>query len=170
MLTLPFPRDASSYVDSNVGKILAFIYGKKEFSNTIVILWSDHGFSLGEKTIWGKHHLYQIALLSPLIIRLPGQRTPGQDSSAVVETIDIYPTLCELCSIPLPKHLVGTSLKPILDDPSAQSDGIARSFWAGKKSVITHDTHTIFSKGKPWLRFNLTDDPHEEKNLLDTKP
>lgn len=156
---------STSYVDHNVGKLLAALKNSPAHSNTIVILWSDHGFSLGEKAIWGKHHLYHTALHSPLIIKVPKQPAAGQPSDAVVETIDLYPTLCDLCGIKKPKHLEGQSLLKIIHNPSAKSDNQAVSFWGGKKSVITQDTHTITTKGKPFLQFNLKNDPHEERNL-----
>ncbi|MGB0992885.1 MAG: sulfatase [Akkermansiaceae bacterium] len=154
-----------SYVDSNVGKLLAHLKKSPAFSNTIVILWSDHGFSLGEKQIWGKHHLYHTAIHSPLIIRLPKQPAAGEASASVVETLDLYPTLCDLCGIAKPKHLQGSSLVNIINEPKAKSDGIANSFWGGKKSTITQDTHTITVKGKPFLKFDLTKDPDEENPI-----
>jgi len=157
---------STSYVDDNVGKLLAHLKKTGVSKNTVVILWGDHGFSLGEKAIWGKHHLYHTALHSPLIVRIPDQKTAGKATDAVAETIDIYPTICELAGIPLPKHLDGKSLVKTVNDPSVGSDGIANSFWSGNKSTITQDTHTIFKKGKPFLKFDLTKDPHEEHNLV----
>lgn len=156
----------TSYVDNNIGKILTALKSSPQAKNTIIILWSDHGFSLGEKQLWGKHHLYHTAIHSPLIIKIPNQTNIGKATEAVVETIDLYPTLCELSGIPLPKHLDGKSLVKIINNPTAKSDGIANSFWGGKKSTITQNTHTIFKKNKPFLKFDLTKDPHEEKNLV----
>ncbi|MCP5536823.1 MAG: sulfatase [Akkermansiaceae bacterium] len=156
----------TSYVDDNVGKLLAALKKNPQAGNTIVVLWGDHGFSLGEKKIWGKHHLYHTALHSPLIIKVPQQKNAGKATEAVVETIDIYPTLCQVAGIALPSHLDGKSLVPTVDDPSADSDGIANSFWAGNKSTITQDSHTIFKKGKPYLKFDLAKDPHEQHNLI----
>lgn len=155
----------TSYVDDNVGKILTALKKNPQSDNTIVILWGDHGFSLGEKKLWGKHHLYHTAIHSPLIIKVPNNKNAGINTESVAETIDIYPTLCELSGIKLPVHLDGKSLVQIVNDPTAKSDGIANSFWGGNKSTITQDTHTIFKKGKPFLKFDLTKDPHEEHNL-----
>ncbi|HCC20126.1 MAG TPA: iduronate-2-sulfatase [Verrucomicrobiales bacterium] len=157
---------STSYVDDNVGKLLKHLEKSGSAKNTIIVLWGDHGFSLGEKQIWGKHHLYHTALHSPLIIKTPDQKTAGKATTAVTETIDIYPTLCTLAGIPLPDHLDGKSLAHIVNDPSQKSDGIANSFWAGKKSIITKDTHTIFKKGKVFLKFDLTKDPQEIYNLV----
>lgn len=157
---------STSYVDDSVGKLLDHLEKTGSSKNTIVILWGDHGFSLGEKQIWGKHHLYHTALHSPLIVKLPEQKSAGKSSPAVAETIDIYPTICELASIKLPEHLDGKSLAKIVNDPSAESDGIAISFWSGDKSTITKDTHTIIRKEKPFLKFDLKSDPHEEQNLV----
>jgi iduronate 2-sulfatase len=157
---------STSYVDDNVGKLLAYLEKSGTTNNTIIILWGDHGFSLGEKAIWGKHHLYHTALHSPLIIKIPNQQTAGKPSDAVAETVDIFPTLCELANIPLPNGLEGMSLARVVSDPTTPSDGAAISFWAGNKSTITRDTHTIFKKEQPFLQFDLTKDPHETNNLI----
>lgn len=151
----------TSYVDDNVGKLLTALKKSPGADNTIVILWSDHGFSLGEKAIWGKHHLYHTALHSPLIVKLPGQKNAGEATEAIAETIDIYPTLCELSGIPLPAHLDGKSLVNVVNDPAAETDGIARSFWNGKTSGIKGDIHSIIARKKLFLRFDLRKDPHE---------
>ena len=157
---------STSYVDDNIGKLLTHLDKTGLSKNTTVILWSDHGFSLGEKAIWGKHHLYITALHAPLIIRTPNQKTAGQATSEIVETIDLYPTICELAGLPLPGHLDGQSLTKIIDDPKAKSDGTAISLWRKDKSIITKETHTIFRDAKPLLKFDLTKDPHEKNNLI----
>ncbi|MBT8043839.1 MAG: sulfatase [Verrucomicrobiae bacterium] len=157
---------STSYVDDSVGKLLGHLKKSGVADNTIIIIWGDHGFSLGEKKIWGKHHLYHTALHSPLIIKLPNQKSAGTATKAIAETIDIYPTLCELAGIPLPTGLDGMSLAKIVSDPAATSDGTAISYWAGNKSVITKDTHTIFKKDQPYLKFDLNQDPNEEHNLI----
>ncbi|MFK7911616.1 MAG: sulfatase-like hydrolase/transferase, partial [Akkermansiaceae bacterium] len=157
---------STSYVDDNIGKLLAHLEKSTTSNNTIIVLWGDHGFSLGEKAIWGKHHLYHTALHSPLIIKTPNQQSPGKASEAIAETIDIFPTLCELANIPLPKGLDGMSLAKVVSNPATPSDGTAISFWAGNKSIITKDTHTIFKKEQPFLKFDLSKDPHEENNLI----
>ncbi len=103
--------------------------------NTIVVVWSDHGFLLGEHGIWAKHTLYEKALKSPLMIRMPGLKAPGAQSDSVVETVDIYPTLLELCGLPSPGGLDGRSLMPQLSDPAAKSAKPALGFWKDWRTV-----------------------------------
>lgn len=84
---------------------------------TIVILWGDHGWQLGEHGLWCKHTNFEEATRSPMIISVPGQRNAGSRTEALVEFVDIYPSLAELCGLSLPEGLEGTSFKPLLDDP-----------------------------------------------------
>ncbi|MGQ9605526.1 MAG: sulfatase [Thermogutta sp.] len=106
-----------SYVDAQVGRLMEALetFGLKD--NTIVILWGDHGWHLGDHGLWCKHTNFESATRAPLILRVPGQRIPGAKTQALVEFVDIYPTLCELCGLPLPEGLEGTSMAPLLDDP-----------------------------------------------------
>ena len=87
--------------------------------NTIVVLWGDHGWHLGEHAIWGKHSLFEESLRSPLIIYDPSMTGKGQKSDAIVESVDVFPTLCELTDLPTPNFTKGTSLIPILKDAKA---------------------------------------------------
>jgi arylsulfatase A-like enzyme len=88
--------------------------------NTAVVLWGDHGFSLGEHSVWGKLTNYEHSTRAPLIVSAPGARARGRKSDALVEFVDIYPTLCELAGLPLPAHLEGTSFVPLLNEPQKQ--------------------------------------------------
>jgi len=82
-----------------------------------VLLWSDHGWKLGEYGTWCKHTNMELDTRSPIICHVPGQKNAGAKSTALVETVDIYPSLCEAAGLPLPKHLEGTSFVPLLDAP-----------------------------------------------------
>ncbi len=94
--------------------------------NTIVVLWSDHGYHLGEHNgIWQKRTLFEQAARAPLIIRAPGARGNGRSCSRIVEFVDIYPTVAALAGVPVPEGLDGRSLGPLLDDPGASWDGFA---------------------------------------------
>lgn len=158
--------------DEHIGDILQQLEDTKLDDNTIVILWSDHGWHLGEQQIWGKHSPYAVALHSPLCIKLPKTLKAGIASDQVVETVDIYPTLCELANIPLPDHLEGKSLTNILADPHAKSDGTAIAYWKKTKSIITQNEHKIHAwngkkQGRLTQHYNLTNDPHETTNLVE---
>ncbi|MEL6675629.1 MAG: sulfatase [Bacteroidota bacterium] len=106
-----------SYADAQIGKVLAALEKSGAAENTIVVLWGDHGWHLGEHAIWGKHSLFEEALRSPLIIRAPGQAKANVQTSAVVESLDLFPTLCELTGQEIPAYAQGTSLLPILQNP-----------------------------------------------------
>lgn len=155
------------YSDAQIGKLLAALDASPAAKNTIVVLWGDHGFLLGEHAIWGKHCLFEEALHSPLIIRVPGQKKPGAAAEAIVETVDIYPTLAALAGLPLSKDLDGRSLVPQLEDPAAASDGMAAGFWQGAATLRT-DTHRLIVSGKDRKTVELYDhreDPAEAVNV-----
>ena len=107
-----------SYSDAQVVKVLDELDRLGLRTNTIVILWGDHGWKLGEHAAWGKHCNVENDLNAPLILSAPGMKNAGAHTDALVEFVDIYPTLCELAGLPLPGHLEGSSFKPLLDDPN----------------------------------------------------
>lgn len=123
-----------TYADKHVGDILARLKETGADKNTIVVLWGDHGWHLGEHSIWGKHALFEESLRSPLIIKYPDMGTPGVKTDAVVATLDIFPTLCELAKLPMPAFVHGKSLVPMLENPKT-----AGHFAIGYKGA----THTI---------------------------
>ena len=108
-----------SYVDHLVGEILAKLKATGADQNTIVVLWGDHGWNLGEHAIWGKHNLFEEGLRSPLIISAPGLKSPGEQSDAIIETVDLFPTLCDLTGLDQPDFVHGRSLRAQLQDPEA---------------------------------------------------
>lgn len=127
-----------SYVDSEVGRLLEALAALPGADQTIVVVWSDHGFLLGEHAIWGKHCLYDGALRSPLLIRAPGLTEPGRASDALVETVDLFPTLTELCGLPTPAGLDGRSLTPQLARADVPSSKPAVAYWTrGQRTVRT---------------------------------
>ncbi len=109
---------ATSYADAQIGKVLDELDRLDLRKNTIVVLWSDHGYHLGEHTLWAKTSNFELDARVPLIIATP-QHTPEQRCEALVDLLDLYPTLADLCGLPAPKELEGVSLRPLLEDPSA---------------------------------------------------
>ncbi len=105
-----------SYVDAQVGRLLESLDKLDLARNTIVVLWGDHGWKLGEHNSWCKMTNFEIDTRVPLIVRLPGAAENGKRCSRLVEFVDIYPTLCELTGVPLRPELEGTSLAPLLAD------------------------------------------------------
>lgn len=105
-----------SYTDAQIGKLLDELDRLELADNTIVVLWGDHGWNLGEHTLWCKHSCYETSMRIPLIVRAPGINA-GQRRSVLVESIDVYPTLCELAGLHRPEHLHGRSLAALMKDP-----------------------------------------------------
>ncbi|RMG37235.1 MAG: iduronate-2-sulfatase, partial [Methanobacteriota archaeon] len=108
-----------SYVDALIGKMIAALEESGARDNTIIVVWGDHGWHLGDMGIWGKATNYEVATRVPLIIWTPGMAAEnrGEKCQALVELIDIYPTLCDLCGLEKPKHLQGISFAPLLQNP-----------------------------------------------------
>ncbi len=108
---------ATSYVDACVGRVLDALEAADLADNTIIVVWGDHGYHLGDHGIWGKHTNFELAARIPLMVAAPGKR--GAVSSALIETVDIYPTLAALAGLPAPQGLDGRSFASLLDNPAA---------------------------------------------------
>ena len=121
-----------TFMDAQVGKVLAALEEAGLTDNTIVVFTSDHGFHLGEHDFWMKVGLMEESSRVPLIIKVPGQQPAVCNSFA--ELIDLYPTLAELCGLKVPKHLQGKSLKPVFSDPSYSVRNVA--FTVNKHSFL----------------------------------
>jgi arylsulfatase A-like enzyme len=115
-----------SYTDAQIGVLLDELEANGLSDNTIVILWGDHGWNLGEHGLWCKHCNFNTSLNAPLIIKVPGI-TNGKENNSITEFIDIYPTLCELAGLPLPSYLEGQSLVKRLQKPERQEKDFAVS-------------------------------------------
>ena len=118
---------AISYMDAQVGLILDALEKEGLVENTIIVLWGDHGWQLGEHGLWHKHTNFEIAARAPLLISMPGQKAAGRKSASLAEFIDIYPTLADACGLAKPKDIDGVSLRPILDDADAKVRPVAIS-------------------------------------------
>lgn len=116
-----------SYIDAQIGLLLDALDEQGLSDNTIIVLWSDHGWKLGEFNGWGKMTNYEVDTRVPLIIVAPGLTTAGQTTDELAELLDLFPTLCELAGIEVPDFVDGTSLLPSLNDTSQPSQSAAYS-------------------------------------------
>ncbi|WP_299468736.1 sulfatase [uncultured Gimesia sp.] len=165
------------YVDRQVGKVLSALDELGLRENTIVVVWGDHGWFLGDTAIWAKHAPFERALKSTLIIRAPGVSQAGLKSSALVESVDLYPTLVELCQPEFQKTqypLDGISLKSILNGNKTEVREAALSYWNSAVSVRTKTHRLIATTGEEQPTklelYDITKTPDPVKNLADTQP
>lgn len=107
-----------SYVDALVGRLLDELERLELREKTVILLWGDHGFHLGEQGLWTKANNYELATRAPLILSVPGQPNAGVACDALVEFVDMYPTLVEACGMELPDGLEGISMMPLIENPA----------------------------------------------------
>ena len=107
-----------SYIDAQVGHLLNQLEVLELTENTVVVFWGDHGFHLGEHGLWRKNTLFEDSVRSPLIVSVPGQTYLGAKTDALVELVDIYPTVCDMCQLPIPTVLEGVSMVPVIEQPT----------------------------------------------------
>lgn len=135
------------FVDRQVGRVLDALDESGLADSTIVVLWSDHGFHLGESGVWGKHTLLDRSLRSPLMVRAPGVTVPGP-RDGLAATIDLYPTLRELCGL---EHLAsrepldGVSLRAMLEDPEARARPACTAYW-GQAAAVRTEQHRLLAR------------------------
>jgi arylsulfatase A-like enzyme len=149
-----------SYADANVGLLMAALEESGVLENTIVCVWGDHGWHLGEHGHWGKVTNYEDATRAPLIIAAPGHKQ-GAEVNAITEFLDVYPTLCDLARLPKPAHLQGTSLTPLLGDSGTTLHEAAISQMtpnASKDGVMGWTLRTPRYRYIEWRRADLSTD------------
>ena len=127
---------AISYTDAQIGKVLKALKSLNLEDNTLIVLWSDHGWHLGDHRVWGKHTLFERSLNSPLIIK-PLGKTKVSLSNRVVSSVDLYPTIAELCGLSPPDNIDGRSLLPIMNGPEDNWEDRAFSYFRNGISLRT---------------------------------
>lgn len=164
-----------SYVDALVGKVLDELDRLDLRKNTIVILWGDHGWKLGEHGMWCKHTNFELDTHATLMLSAPGMKAKGERTRNLVEFVDIYPTLCELTGLEKPSHLEGVSMAPLLDEPDQPWKEAAYSQYP-RGSLMGYSVRTDRYRYTEWWRLGKTEiearelydhekDPDENANV-----
>ncbi|MDA0349502.1 MAG: sulfatase [Verrucomicrobia bacterium] len=165
-----------SFVDAQVGRLLDALEDLGLAENTVIAFWSDHGYHLGEHNgIWQKRCLFEESASAPLIIYAPGQKGNGKASEQIVEFVDIYPTIAELCGLESPKEIEGKSLVPLLKNPARKwkGDAFTQVLRPGDGLPVMGATirtdrwrYTEWNEGEQGAElYDHANDPHEFKNL-----
>ena len=131
-----------SYADAQVGRLISRLAKTGAAKNTIIVLWGDHGWHLGEHSIWGKHSLFEESLRSPLIICNPMKEHRVSVTDSIVETVDLFPTLCDMTGLNTPESMHGVSLVPMFQDPK-QMGHTAISYFRKAKTIRTENHRLI---------------------------
>jgi iduronate 2-sulfatase len=170
---------ASSYSDSQIGKVLDELDHLGLRDKTIVIVWGDHGWHLGDLGQWCKHTNFEVATRAPLIISVPGQKNAGGKCNALVEFVDIYPSLCGLASLDKPEGLEGTSFVPLLEEPTRPWKTAAFSQYPRRGNVMGYSMRTDRFRYTEWLQekkciaselYDHQQDPGETENISHQSP
>ena len=161
-----------SYIDAQVGKVLDELEKQGLAENTVVVLWGDHGWHLGDQLVWGKHTVFEKALSSALIVKAPG-KTKGKIVGQVVSTVDIYPTLMELCGVEMPYPADGKSFVPLLENPETGWNEASYSYFRNGISLRTarYRLTRYFRDEQPVIElYDHETDPDETKNIAAEHP
>lgn len=155
-----------SFADAMLGHLLDALERSGRADKTIIILWSDHGWHLGEKARWSKESLWRESTRVPLIVVAPGITAAGSTTSATVSLMDLYPTMVELAGLKMPEHLEGVSLVPLLKNPAAKWDRAAISTNGFRNHAVSTNQYRYlrYSDGTEEL-YDLYSDPNEWHNL-----
>jgi len=162
----PAYQACATFADSQIGRLLDALEQSSYKDNTIIVLWSDHGFHLGEKKHWEKFALWEKTTLTPFIIVAPGTIEPGAVCHVPVSLLDLYPTLIELCGLTERRELEGISLLPLLDNPESEWDRPAlMTYGQGNHAVRSGRWRYIrYADGSEEL-YDHDSDPNEWHNL-----
>ncbi|HET6453987.1 MAG TPA: sulfatase [Armatimonadota bacterium] len=166
---------AASYTDAQIGRVLDELEKLGLKDKTVVVLWGDHGWHLGDNSLWCKHTNFEIATNAPMIFRAPGQKNPGAKTDNLAEFVDIYPTLCDLAGLPIPEGLEGVSVKPVMDDPKRTWKKAAFSQYPRAGNVMGYTMRTDRYRYTEWTKkdsepvgielYDHQKDPGENVNL-----
>jgi iduronate 2-sulfatase len=178
-----------TYLDAQIGKVLDALEKSGASERTIVVFASDHGYHIGEHSLWGKTSNFELDARVPLLIAAPGIGKAAQQSQSLAELVDLFPTLVDLCGLPMPAGLQGVSLAPVLRDPSATVKNAAftqhpRPMYYDREPSKTPETMGVsvrtplirYTEWRDWKSgqtvarelYDSTADPNEMKNVIDS--
>jgi len=172
---------AVSYMDAQLGRVLDELDSSGLSDNTIIVLWGDHGWHLGDHGMWCKHSNYEQAARIPLIVVAPGVTEDGAVTQALVESVDLYPTLCALAGLRVPEGLDGDSFEAALKDPSGATKEAVFHVYP-RRNMIGRAVRTARHRLVEWKRpgasaesailelYDYERDPAETKNLVAEQP
>jgi iduronate 2-sulfatase len=172
---------ALSFMDAQLGRVLDALQATGLDKNTVIVLWGDHGWHLGDHGMWCKHTNYEQAARIPLIVVSPDLAEGGVSSTSLVESVDIYPTLCKLAGLPVPENLDGVSFDAVLRDPTAptkeaifhvypRGNRIGRAVRTSRYRFVEWKRPGANPKGAILELYDYETDPHETKNLAADMP
>jgi len=155
-----------TFADAQVGRLLKALDDSRYAKNTIVILWGDHGWHLGEKHHWRKFALWEEATRTPLMVTVPGLTKPNGVCKRTVDLMSVYPTLCELCGLSVPDHCEGPSIVPLLKNPDAEWNRPALTTHGRKNHAVRSERYRYirYADGSEEL-YDHRNDPLEWNNL-----
>lgn len=142
-----------SYVDALIGDLTSHMKELGIYDNTIIVVWGDHGWKLGDHNSWGKMTNYNIDLKVPVIIRSPDQKSRGIQTHAITELVDLFPTLCEMTGIKIPDYMQGASLVPLIQNPDQE--------WKSAAFSQFHRRPKVSADGQRYMGYSInTKDYH----------
>ncbi len=170
-----------SFIDAQVGRVLDELDRQGLNKNTIVVLYGDHGYHLGEQGLWGKTTNFELDTRVPLIVRTPGMKAAGTSSRSLVELVDLYPTLAQLAGLPVSPNLQGKSMAPVLADPSHATKSSALSQYPRGGGLMGYSMRTDTHRLTQWLHvksgevratelYEYAGGPVEQENLAAAAP
>ena len=141
-----------SYVDALIGDLVSHLKELNIYENTIIIVWGDHGYKLGDHNSWGKMTNYNIDLKVPIIIRYPNQPNRGTQTKGITELVDLFPTLCDIADIEAPDYMQGTSLVPLIHDP--------KRAWKTAAFSQFHRRPKVSADGQRYMGYSINTDQY----------
>ncbi len=179
-----------SFVDAQIGRVLDELEQSRMSDNTIILLWGDHGWHLGDHGMWTKHTNYEQAIRIPLLVVAPGVTRPGTRTQAMVETVDVFPTLCELAGLPpprdVPQPMDGKSMVPVLREPTAafrthiyhvfprnrgaKGEALGRAIRTPRYRFVEWKQPGASGDTADWELYDYEVDPGETRNLAAEQP